>query len=299
MTRKLILISSLVLIAIAAGALIWTRSAKGKADLPFNISPSEIEPSADAQAIRETILRARRIRIEAEYTFDTSQFDTVYINDPRGGVLSDKGLALIREIRQDTTIRKDQVGILDYKKAVIENLKHLYEDSMAELRAKESAGKLTEEERLILQVDTYGWPTPEPVDENLAALATQTCELFIAQVTAWVPEPKPTAAYPEPDADAAYPQPEQKPAPVVCPTQTSGAEHYPFPEFYPFRVPYRGYPPEMVPPEEFEMSISSIEIEGDVARAVVHNRVGTYEYLLVKVDEQWYIADVTLLKAEF
>ncbi|MBU0511018.1 MAG: hypothetical protein KKD28_04130 [Chloroflexi bacterium] len=34
MTRKLILISSLILIAITAGAFIWTNSAKGKADLP-------------------------------------------------------------------------------------------------------------------------------------------------------------------------------------------------------------------------------------------------------------------------
>jgi len=289
MPRKLLVISSLILIAIAAGALIWTRSATGNVSYPFDANNADIASSADAQAIREIILRARRIQIEAEYTFDTSQFDTVYINDPRGGEISDEALALIRELRQDPSIQKGQVGFLDSMQADIKNLRRLYEASMAELRAKEAAGTLTEEERLILQVDTYGWPTPAPVDENLALRATQTCEQWIATAQAYR-ESAAASATPVPDADVAYPKPEPKLEPITCPTST------PTPASLPFRVPYRSRPPEMIPPEVFEIDITSIEIEGDVARVVVNYRVAISEVVLVKVDGHWYIAGSKLLK---
>jgi hypothetical protein len=293
MTRKLIVISTLVLITIVVGVLLWTNSAISRANNILDTILSEIGFSTETQAVKDTIVRAIQIMAEAKYTFDTSKLSTVYINDPRGGEITDEALAQIREVRQDATIQKDQVGILDYKEAVIENLKGQYDHYMADLRAKQEAGTLTEEERLILQVDTYGWPTPEPVDENLAALATQTCAQLIAEVesyreaTAAVVTPEPDAGVPYP-----YPMPEHRQDPITCPTPT------PTSELLPFQVPYRGNDPATLPPEAFEVDIESIEIEGNVARAVVRIGPVTTEYVLVNVNGQWYIAGTKLLKAE-
>lgn len=277
MTRKLILFSSLILIAFTGALLIWTRSVRS-----LSVSSPE-----EAQAVKETIQRAWRIQLEAEYTFDTSQYSTVYINDPRGGEISDEALTLIQKFRQDPDIQKAQVGFLDSTQADIENLKREYDNYMAELRSKQAAGTLHEEERLILEGETYGWPTPEPEDESAAALATQTCELFIAKAATQTYElfiAEAARRTPNP----AYPEPETYFQPILsCPTPI------PTPKIW---VSYRGTDPARLPPEEFEIDIDSIEIEGEVARAVVHKRVVTSEYVLVKVDGQWYIAGTKLIK---
>jgi hypothetical protein len=257
------------------------------------------DTSAEALAVRETILRSRRIDIEAEYTFDTSQLDTVYINDPRGGELSDEALTLIQAVRHDPTLQKDQVGILDSSKAAIENMKHEYDSYIEELRARQAAGTLNEGDRIVLEIATNGWPTPEPMDADAAAKATQACETYIA--AAMQPTPEPAAAYPMPkpmieglfhesDDGTPYPIPEPPPPPreVGCPTA--------IPTQNSVFLPYRGTDPALLPPEEFDIDIYSIEIEGDVARAIVHKRAVTSEYVLVKVDGQWYIAGVKLLK---
>jgi hypothetical protein len=267
MTRKLVVNSSMILIVITVSVLIWTLSAQSLG----------INTNDEAQAVRETILRARRIRIESQYTFDTSKFATVYINDPRGGEISSEALAQIREIRQDTSIRKDQVGFLDYEKVAIENLKREYDNYLEELRAKQASGTLAEEEQLILAGKTDGWPTPKPEDENGAAIATQTCELLIITQRA------------NQEIDAAYPIPSTDPEQVFCPT--------PIPKPSPINAPYRGSDPAILPPEEFEMDIYSIEIEGEVAKAIVHKQAVTSEYMLVKVDGHWFIAGSKLLKA--
>jgi hypothetical protein len=299
MPSKFVVIISLILIVIAVGALVWMRSVHGL----------HVATSDDEQAIRETILRARRIDIEAEYTFDSSQFATVYINDPRGGEITAEALAQIQEVRQDPTIRADQVGLLDYKQAVIEYLKSLYDNYMAGLRAKQAAGTLTEEEQIILNGETYGWPTPVPEDENAAAMATQACELFLVKATAyWETEtampstetvyqeystayPMPPTSSPIPEtATRPYPVPEAAPEVIHCP--------HPFPTPPPIRAPFRYSDPATLPPEVFEVDIYSIEIEGDVARVVVHITPVTSEYVLVKVDGQWYIAGGRLIKAE-
>lgn len=67
--------------------------------------------SVDAQKITDTLYKAIRIDIEAAYSLDASKLVTVYINDPRGGELAPAALTYIQEVRQDYTIRKDQVGI--------------------------------------------------------------------------------------------------------------------------------------------------------------------------------------------
>jgi hypothetical protein len=51
------------------------------------IGPSS--SGSDKDLIRETIQDAWLIQLEAEYTFDTRMLSTVYINDPRGGGLTD------------------------------------------------------------------------------------------------------------------------------------------------------------------------------------------------------------------
>ncbi|MBU1660640.1 MAG: hypothetical protein KKD28_04125, partial [Chloroflexi bacterium] len=168
---------------------------------------------------------------------------------------------------------------------------HNYDKYIADLRAKQAAGTLTGEEQIILEGETNGWPTPEPVDENLAAKATQTCEQFIAEAASW--EPEPAAAYPAPDTERAYPAPKAAnpaPEPALCPTLTPTQ----FPQV--MMVPHRGHDPATLPPKSFEIDIYSIEIEGDVAKAIVHKSGVTSKLVLVKVDEQWYIAGAELLK---
>lgn len=256
MPRKLVVIAILLIAAIGAGALTWTMSAQGLDE----------DLSSEAEAIRETILSARRITIEAENTFDTSKFASVYINDPRGGEIRYEALARIREIRQDPTIQMTQVGILDYKIVSIENLQREYNKFIAELRARQASGTLSGNDLRILEVDTYGWSTPAP---TVQVIPTQPCTYY--------PELTP------------YPDPANL-LPLCGPTPTPLP-----PEVW---VPYRGPDPATLPPEAFEVDIFSIEIDGETAKAVVHIAPVTTEYLLVKVDGQWYIAGTNLIKAE-
>jgi len=289
MTRKFAVISSLVLIAIAAGALIWTRSAQG-----FGVNTT-----GEAQAVRETILRSRRVDAEAAYNFETDILSTVYINDPRGGVLAPEAVSYIQEVRQDSTIRADELGNLDLMEAVIERRKRDYENYMAELQAKQANGTINEEERLILEGETYGWLAPEPHVESAAPTPTQICVDVPAEAqrehATGYPEPQlpngPAPAYPLPGADYLESDlPHCRPAPTPTPSPLTLADVY---------VHYRGRNPATLPPEYFDMDIDSIEIEGDLAKAVVHKLGVTTEYVLVKVNGHWYIAGTKLLKVAF
>jgi hypothetical protein len=96
--------------------------------------------------------------------------------------------------------------------------------------------------------------------------------------------------YPEPaevdDSDtlSAYPVPgsEARLLLPLCPT--------PAPTALPIKVPYRHQSPEMTNPAAFEIDIPSVKIEGDVAYAVIQRPGIRSELILVKVDDQWYIA---------
>jgi hypothetical protein len=280
MTRKLAVISSLILIAIAVGALIWTRSAQG-----FGVNTT-----GEAQAVRETILRSRRVDAEAAYNFETDILSTVYINDPRGGVLAPEAVSYIQEVRQDSTIRADELGNLDLMEAVIERRKRDYDNYMAELQAKQAKGTINEEERLILEGETYGWLPSEPHVESAAAMPTQICvdapaEAQTEHATGY---PVPAPAYPVPETDYSEPEPTYCiPAPTPIPTSLPPV----------MMVPHRGPNPATLPPESFEIDIHSIKTEGDVARAIVHKTGVTSELVLVKVNGHWYIAGANLLKS--
>jgi hypothetical protein len=195
-------------------------------------------------------------------------------------VLTPEAVRTIQEVRQDATIRADEVGELDYKVVVIERRKREYDNYMAELRAKQADGTIDEGELLILEGETYGWPTPEPEVEGTEAPV---------ELTRATPTPDP--AYPAPAADAsleAYPPPQQ----WVCP-----------PRLQPNRMvipkeqgaPHRGPDPATLPPEAFEIDIYSVEIQGDIAKTIVHKSGVTSEMVLVKVEGQWYIAGTKLL----
>jgi hypothetical protein len=287
MTRKLAVPSSLVLIAIAVGALIWTRSAQG-----FGVNTT-----GEAQAVRETILRSRRVDAEAAYNFETDILSTVYINDPRGGVLAPEAVSYIQEVRQDSTIRADELGNLDLMEAVIERRKRDYDNYMADLQAKQANGTINEEERLILEGETYGWSTPEPHVESAAAMPTQICVDVPAEAqqeyTTGYPGPQlpnegPAPAYPVPETDYSELEPTRCiPAPTPIPTSLPPV----------MMVPHRGPNPATLPPESFEIEIHSIKIEGEVARAIVHKTGVTSELVLVKVNGRWYIAGAKLLKS--
>jgi hypothetical protein len=221
----------------------------------------------------------------------------VYINDPRGGVLAPEAVSYIQEVRQDSTIRADELGNLDLMEAVIERRKRDYDNYMADLQAKQANGTINEEERLILEGETYGWSTPEPHVESAAAMPTQICVDVPAEAqqeyTTGYPGPQlpnegPAPAYPVPETDYSELEPTRCiPAPTPIPTSLPPV----------MMVPHRGPNPATLPPESFEIEIHSIKIEGEVARAIVHKTGVTSELVLVKVNGRWYIAGAKLLKS--
>jgi hypothetical protein len=277
------------------------------------IGPSS--SGSDKDLIRETIQDAWLIQLEAEYTFDTSKLSTVYINDPRGRGITDEALDQIREIRNDHSIQKDEVGILDYSIAIIDKIHQEYDSYIDDLRAKEAAGTLATGDKLILAGETYGWPTRPPEIEDPVQMATQACELFQTQVmesrkiATAMPSPLEytgySTAYPEPLTPSAlpatstpssgtpYPPPTQAStaaAAILCPTS--------IPTPLPIHVPYRGVNPATLSPEDLQVEFISIEINHDVARVIVHIRAVTSEYILVKTNGHWYIAGASLVKVE-
>jgi hypothetical protein len=101
-SRKILLITILTLTCSLAIELILGQSV---------FEPGE--EGSDEAAIRNTLQNACLIQLEAEFTFDPSEFSTVYIKDPHGGEMTDEALEQIRLIRQDPWLQNDQTGILD------------------------------------------------------------------------------------------------------------------------------------------------------------------------------------------
>lgn len=293
MHRKAILMLTALLASLALVGLLWAvRPRQVILVNPWNQSQAvrtplaTSTPASDTQQIIDTLTRAIRIIAEADYTFDTSHLAEVYINDPRGGEITEAALADIRRIRGDATIRKDQVGILDYEQARVLDLKNKYDAYIADLRAKQHNGTISAEEKAILTGETEAWPTwvpPTPVPT----------QCFSAEgIPAWAGYPAarltalPTAtAIPTLYPGANTPAPTQTRPGRLCPTPIPTS---PPP---PHWVPYRGADPALFPPRDLAPdAIKSITIDGDVAKAVVTRGEVTSEYILVKVNGRWYIA---------
>lgn len=149
---------------------------------------------------------------------------------------------------------------------------------MANLRAKQANGTLSEDEKLILEGETNGWPTSKPGSGSSVGTATQPCTY------------NPPAAS---DPSTAYPGSNLSALSTVTPGAAlpyCGPTPIPTPRPLVRAVSSRGEDPAILPPESFEMGIKSISIEGDIARAVISKFEVAAEAVLVKVNGQWYIA---------
>lgn len=297
MKIKLEVLLGMVVVAFALAGFIWMMQTQGLPGKPSferetpTLTKDLITDSVDdTQKIKDTILRSIRVDDEAAYTFDSNKLATVYINDPRGGDISDGALADIRDARQDPSIQKDQVGYLDYKQAVVLRRKREYDAYMAGLRAKQANGTISVDEKLILDGETSGWPTQSAAMDVITAEPTPAC------VRALLETPPPARPYPalaSSSTPIAYPAPDSAstlPAGdsgsiQFCPTPTRAPSHV-----LRLKAAGRGLDPATLPPEEFIMNILSIQIEGDVAKAIVSRSEVKAEVVLVKVNGQWYLA---------
>jgi hypothetical protein len=256
MNRKLVLTILFGLVTLTLGLFAWAQSARSL----------EVNPSEEADAVREVIQRAQRVKAEAHYNFDTAILASVYINDPRGGQMKPGALAAVREARQDPGLRADEVGYLDYKQAIVVNMEREYEAYLAELARKEAAGTLTNDEKEVLIYIRTGVFThiPEPTPDMSGFLLTPQAE-------GWASSP-PTA-YPLPAAPAYIP-----------PTAT--LPPYPVPELdgTRFGVPHRGTDPALLRDEMLSIDVLSVKIDGDVAKAITSTPAIITELTLVKVD---------------
>ena len=277
MKQKLTIISGLVTVLVF-GILTLSQPVQGLI----------LDTSDESQKVMDTIYRSIKINLEAAYTLDSSEFATIYINDPRGGEIPAEALADIQESRQDPTIQKDQAGYLDYMQAVIERRKKVYDNFVASLRAKQEVGTITAEEQAILDGEINGWPTRTPEIANLTTTPTQPCAI-VRNVKSASP-----VAYPAPNPSSqstVVPDAEQTVHPC-------GPTAVPTSFVVELRAEGRGPNPEILPQESFEIDILSVKIEGDVARAIVYKSGVTSEEVLVKVNGQWFIAGGKLLKYE-
>jgi len=65
-------------------------------------------------------------------------------------------------------------------------------------------------------------------------------------------------------------------------------------------IPYQVPDPATLPKEEFEFTLTTIEIQGnDLARVDMSELTGDEEDILIKVGDRWYIAGSKWLKTNF
>lgn len=116
-----------------------------------------IPDSKEAREIMKTVEKAYDIELEAAYTFDLSNFSTVFINDPRFNVRPGT-LETIREMTNNPAL--ESAGWLDYKIAYrswqIESTLHA---ESVQAKAKSENRNLTEDEKKSL-IDSHGRSAP-------------------------------------------------------------------------------------------------------------------------------------------
>lgn len=283
MTRRVVISSAILFFAVIIVAFVWVNSGQSL----------EVNTSLDADAVREVIQRSQKVNAEAEYSFNTDILATVYTNDPRGGwEVKPETLALIREMRQDPTLKVNQVGLLDGKQASIWRRKQKYQDYIDGLQQKEMAGTLTIDEREILNYVRTGVFTPieEPTPDMSVFLLTPPAAEVVESVTP-IGYPLPVVPIYAPPTPTLPPYPVPEHTPVVDGQMNNSVEDERW-----FVVPFRGPNPEIMLPYDFKINILSVKIDGDIATAIVSRSGITAEQVLVKVDEKWYIAGSKLLK---
>jgi hypothetical protein len=164
-------------IAVAVAAAIGT---------PRHIVPSVeaalgVPDTAEAREVQTTISRAYEIEARAARTFDTSEFASVYINDPRGGALDP---ALVELIADYGGRPSDAAGFLDYKLAYYACWREgaLRLEQMWDKAAREGRG-LTLEEMQSLR-DRSGRPASPRAPEEMQGTQLEFKSIAVSGDTA-------------------------------------------------------------------------------------------------------------------
>jgi hypothetical protein len=85
-------------------------------------APPAIPDTAAARAVQDRIQHAYQVDAAVAYSFDLAALATVYVNEPRGGVLWGRWATLVRDVWQATGDPRLNdpnylIGYLDYKQA--------------------------------------------------------------------------------------------------------------------------------------------------------------------------------------
>ncbi len=115
---------------------------------------------SDNDSVVQTLEKACQIAEDAIWTFDTSEFPTVYVNDPRFPVPPDT-LRFVQLITNDTSIT--YVGYLDFSLAVLRYLQDgvVKWKAVSERMKAENRNEMTDAERNLLMSPTGNmYPAP-------------------------------------------------------------------------------------------------------------------------------------------
>lgn len=134
------------------GALIFLMvvvvSASHKTVVQVNALPG-VADTPESHQIQATIRRAYELRLLAGRTFDTTDFPSVFVNDPRGGKLAPEWLKLVEDVTGSSSVTP---GYLDYELAYYEHWKTgALQLEKLQAKAAEEGRQLTAEEVLSLQ----------------------------------------------------------------------------------------------------------------------------------------------------
>ncbi len=107
-TKLLLFLASALIILLAAIVGVSRQTT-----VQVNAAPG-VPDTPDSRQIQATIRRAYELRALAGRTFDTTDFASVFVNDPRGGNLRPDWLELVEDV---TGTSSDTTGYLDYELA--------------------------------------------------------------------------------------------------------------------------------------------------------------------------------------
>ena len=255
-------------------------------------------PPAVAKAVVAVVQRSVAVDYQVAHTLDLAPLAAVYINDPRGGSLDPRTVAFIQSVRPAENPPTDQPGWLDYQQALYARPLADWANALALLRAKQTAGLLTNDEQQILNVvDGTHLIIPTPTPPPITPPPTPSAAMVQTQLAAAYPPGYPMPA-PQPTA---LPTPTTAPVPAYpgdtrSPT-AEGSNPLPEPTVLPLPpLPFHGPDPAQLPPSVFAITVLSVRMQGEVVKAYVEWQGAVIEYRLVNVGGQWYIAGETVIR---
>lgn len=144
-------------------------------------APPAVPDAPEVAAVKQAILTMREVTSEAYYTLDVSRLSSVYVNDNRGGDLSDIQQKHVRSEWKETSDSRLNnplvvASYLDYQLAGLNWLKRGVEKREALQRKATSEGRsLTTQEQQSL-VDTNGQLPPARAERPSEPLSQPTFE---------------------------------------------------------------------------------------------------------------------------